>query len=692
MRFTSAAPHSCEHCERFTLNLGLDRHTVQFSCGAKEVLAADQAGCPLFHAFIESVRWKAEKARLDEGLANCCNLSFTIRYEKEDRVDPAALFLSVAWVSDDEAQNIEGLGATRLRLWASEESVASVDITSRPYELDYASSASVEFSRNCIRSCQRDHGECRRQAVDSTDQLEPELIDPNSIPSRLLQLIMKDSALHVKLIGRDLPSAIQKEAVSRQGFAVLSYCWGGDQPVKLTRNSIGRLGDGIPTSQLPKTLRDAAWLTNEIGLEYLWIDALCIMQDNIEDKIHEIPRMELYYGHSTVTICAASAAKYSEGFLLSREENPANYSIGPIQIRAKTATGASGYVQAVEEADSFNLKRPEEPIALRGWTLQESLLSRRILIFATRQLYFTCTVANASCGGFEPTLKPRVMTSYESRVVGVHTLSGLRIYPIREIWHTIVSEYTSRSLGVATDKLPAVSAMASSLPQMAKERNQKLVYLAGLMIDVSDTENYYWRTELLWIVTRMESARRVPECGPSWSWCSVDGPILPWSWSQPNDWRNTDKTQLCEYGVELESEVAPFGAVKGGFMKIYGRLKSLDSVSGVSYMISTRRDNKNERVDTDADLVLSPDTTEAAELVRKGIRGRERVSLLELMPFYENRTSPAGIIVSQIPSTGHSVRLGVFEFQKPVDKRAGAEIDAARTFFDDSSWEHVYLI
>ncbi|OTA65273.1 HET-domain-containing protein [Hypoxylon sp. EC38] len=572
------------------------------------------------------------------------------------------------------------------------DDAASVDIASRPYELDYSSPASIEFARSCIRSCQRDHRDCRRQVDDMTDQLGPELIDPNSIPSRLLQLVIKDSMLHAKLIGRGLPSAIPKETVSRQGFAILSYCWGGDQPVQLTRHSIGRLGDGIPISQLPKTLRDAAWLTNEIGLDYLWIDALCVVQDDIEDKHHEIPRMELYYGHSTVTICAASAARYSEGFLLSREEDVADYSIGPIQLRVKTSTGAFGYVQAVEEADNFNLKRPQEPIALRGWTLQESLLSRRILIFSSRQLYFTCTVANASCGGPEPVLKPRVMTSYESRVAGVHTLSGLRIYPIREIWDNIVIEYTRRFLGVATDKLPAISAMASSLPQMAKGRNQEMVYLAGLMIDVSDVENYDWRTELLWMVSRMESTRQVPGRGPSWSWCSVDGPILTWSWPQPGNWRNTDKTRLCGYGTELESEVAPFGAVKGGFVKIYARMKSLDSISGVKYMISKQRDNKNQRIDTNAPLVLSPDTRESAQLISEGTHGRERISLLELIPYYEKRTSPAGIIVTQEPNKDHHVRLGIFEFQIPDDRTTAAEIDAARTFFDDSPWQYVYII
>ncbi|KAI1139658.1 HET-domain-containing protein [Hypoxylon sp. FL0543] len=695
MSFTSKAPHSCEHCQRITLNLKLNDQATQFSCGAKEVIAADQAGCPLFHAFIESVVGKANKARFNECFSSHYNLSFTLQYEKEGELNPAALCLSVRCVPDDGTEKPEQLGASRLQLWTCEGDSASIEITSRPYEMDYASPASVEFARSCIGSCQGAHRECRRQGEDTIDNLGPELIDPNSIPSRLLQLVTKDSALHVKLVGRDLPSAIPKETVSRQGFAILSYCWGVQQPVQLTRDSINRLGDGIPIAELPKTLHDAAWYTNEVGLEYLWIDALCIMQDDFEDKLHEVPRMELYYGHSTVTICAASAARCSDGFLGSREEDPTNYSVGPIKLRVETSTGAPGYVQAVGEADHFNSKRPQEPITLRGWTLQESLLSRRILIFSSRQLYFTCTVANASCGGFERKLKSRTTASFGSQVDGIHTLSGLRYYPIRNIWHIIISEYTRRHLGFSADKLPAVSALASSLPRMAKERNQTMEYLAGLVVYVSDEvdTDTDWRAELLWTVDRMESTRYIPGRGPSFSWCSVDGPIELWSLNRPTKRGDTEKTRLCEYGAELESELAPFGAVKGAYMKLHARLKSLESLSvatGVKYMISTQIDNENR---PGATLVLSPDTREAARIVKDGLQGRERVFLLELISYHNKYfTSPAGIIVDQIPSTGHYVRLGIFEFGEPGRMTPAEEVEAMKSFFEDSPWQYVHLV
>ncbi|KAI1083123.1 HET-domain-containing protein [Whalleya microplaca] len=690
MSLTSQAPHSCDYCQKITIDLG-HKSISQLGCGIEEALTADRAGCPLFRAFLDSIN---TKVLLDSNSINRCKLNFAVRYEKENLPDfPATLVLIVSGTLNDGTKTVDIRGQSRLALWTSEDDSASVDITTRPYELDYASPTSVGFARSCIQSCQLDHEGCRRSAANIMARQGPDVIEPDSIPSRLLRLVSKDSVLHVKLIGECFPSTLQKEVVSRQGFAILSYCWGETQPMQLTHGNISDFEDGVPITQLPKSLRDAAWFTNEMGLNYLWIDALCILQDDVEDKIHEISRMELYYGQSTVTICAASASRCSEGFLMSREEDAGNYSIGPIQLRAKTSTGTFGYIQALDESDSFNMQRPAEPIALRGWTLQEALLSRRILIFSSRHLYFTCTVANASCGGLEPMLKPRVMTSFESRVVGVHTLSGLRDYPVRSVWDTIVREYTTRSLGVPADKLPAVSAMASNLIPMAKERGQNLVYLAGLMLDTSDADNYYWRTELLWAVSQMKNTCHVSDRSPSWSWSSVDGSVKTWGYAQPNGWSNTDGITLCEYGVELENEIAPFGTVKGGFVKIHARTRGLDTIAGFDYAFLTQRDYINDRVDTGRTvLALCPDTSEREEVVQRGIQGKQHVFFLELIPFNEKRPSPAGIIITQMPGVGSYVRVGMFEFQGRDNRETAAEMLARQTLFNDSPFQDVHII
>ncbi|KAI2472714.1 HET-domain-containing protein [Annulohypoxylon bovei var. microspora] len=699
MAFTSKSPHTCEHCQRVTLDFGLDKSTTQFSCGVEEAVAADQAGCPLFHAFMVSLEKK--NIRSDDLLTTHHNLTFSIRYEEENLPDfPADLVLRVDEILEDETGNIDVRGYSRVSLWTSEDNAASVDITTRPYELDPASPVSIEFARRCIQSCQNDHEQCRRSIGDIMARQGPASIDPNSIPSRLLHLVIHNSELHIKLIGQNSPSAIEKEAVSHQGFAILSYCWGGPQPIQLTHDNINYLGKGIPVSQLPKSLRDAAWFTNEIGLKYLWIDALCIFQDDIEDKVHEISRMELYYGQSTVTICAASAAKCSEGFIVPREEDVVNYNVGPIKLRAKTSLGTFGSVQALAELDYFNGRSPPEPIILRGWTLQEALLSRRILIFSSHHLYFTCTVANASCGGFEPILKARVMTTYQSRVANVHTISGLRDYPVTYVWRNLVNDYTQRYLGFPADKLPAVSALASSLIPMAKERNQKLVYLAGLMLDTSDPENYSWRNEFLWRVHQTQSTSRIPTGSPSWSWSSLSGRIItcsryPFSsnWNIAEEGEEGEEIRICEYGVELKNEIAPFSAVKGGYVKIHVRTRSLGTIGGHHYKVATESNPNTVFEETDHTmLVLVPDTAEGVHILDRGIKGEQQVFLVELVPFYETGDTPTGLIVTDITGTDHYVRVGIFEYQHPEDNQNAAEVALRKALFNGSKFEYVHIV
>lgn len=149
----------------------------------------------------------------------------------------------------------------------------------------------------------------------------------------------------------------------------------------LTAANLLHLTSGFDASEISQTIRDAIWVTQKIGLRYLWVDALCIMQDDGQDKEREIARMGKYYGGATVTICAASASTASEGFLSKREA--CSYAAGPIRLPLRNKYGD-------EEGDVFVLKEDldvEEPTTTRGWTLQESLLSRRILIFTQKQIY-----------------------------------------------------------------------------------------------------------------------------------------------------------------------------------------------------------------------------------------------------------------------------------------------------------------
>ncbi|KAI1156703.1 HET-domain-containing protein [Nemania diffusa] len=617
--YTSSSPHSCEHCRDTTIDLtdSSKETRVRLPYTFTESVLAARGGCALYQVFLDltfdGIHRKARTAWPKDR-----SISFWIRYYPETLPwDTARLQFSILASSDDaDAESV--LGGEHFSVWALEGNAAAVPISSRPYELDFKSSASTAWGRNCIRDCQLNHSECSGPLDDSE---LGEIINPASIPSRLLKLYQNENGiLHAQVIGRSMQHDIPTPEVSRRGFAVLSYCWGGPQPIQLTCETRGMLAEGYPITILPKTLADAAWFTHQLGLEYLWVDALCIFQDDPDDKGREIPRMGQYYGDATVTLCAASAIASSSGFQATPPpaEDPANYLFGPVELRVKTATGELGTLQVLKEADYLNSHREREPIVRRGWTLQESLLSRRMLIFSSLHLYFSCKEANASCGGREPLPKPRTIGMYQSRVDGVSTISGLqRMYPVVKTWDRVVNEYTQRLLGFPGDKLLAISAMAASLVRMARdERALVSRYCAGLLLDV-EGKDWGWEGELLWAVT--QPATPLGTTGltftPSWSWASVEAPVHRWEAIVSN--LPEDGIRLLDIHAQLADERNPFGAVQGGLLRLMARTRPFSTVDKAEFnLVVTRNRNLGDETydrPTRSALVVCPDTAEAED-------------------------------------------------------------------------------
>lgn len=486
-----------------------------------------------------------------------------------------------------------------------------------------------------------------------------------------------------------MESQIPMSEVSRKGFAILSYCWGGSQPIQLTRATLA-LGQGYPITILPKTLADATWFTHQLGLEYLWVDALCIFQDDADDKGREIPRMRQYYGDATVAICAASAETCSNGFLRAPPpaEDPTNYVFGPVELRIKTMTGEMGTIQALKEADYFGLHREREPIVRRGWTLQESLLSRRMLIFSSHHLYFSCRVANASCGGREPLLKSRVIGMYQSRVPGIHTIWSLqRLFPIVSTWDKVVHEYTQRLLGFSGDKLPAISAMAASLVRMAKEeRAVEFRYCAGMMFDL-EGKDWGWKGELLWTVTEPATplGTGVLTSPPSWSWASLQAPVHRWQ-ARVDDFPDEDGIRLLDVNAPLADERNPFGAVNGGVIRLVARTRSLSTIDKAESNMAVTREEATLKKKTYDDssrtaLVLRPDTMEVDEMIADG---GERILLVELIATRSNGNLrpiyPAGLLIVRLGGNPEKEncyqRVGIFEvtFQHHLKSKTQQEL------------------
>lgn len=126
---------------------------------------------------------------------------------------------------------------------------------------------------------------------------------PGVVPTRLLEI--NDSRVRLR---PSVPGETLK-------WTALSYCWGGPQPMQTTTDILAERMEDIPILLLPQTIKDAITTTREIGLSYLWVDCLCIIQDDVDDVRREISMMPRIYRNASVTISAARAKTSNEGFL-----------------------------------------------------------------------------------------------------------------------------------------------------------------------------------------------------------------------------------------------------------------------------------------------------------------------------------------------------------------------------------------
>lgn len=190
------------------------------------------------------------------------------------------------------------------------------------------------------------------------------------------------------------------EAPDEAEYFVLSYVWGeeemmamtGMRPVLLQRSWLkdNTAPRSIPLpARLPKTIEDAIRLTKDMGCCYLWVDALCIFQDDDDHSKHpHLSRMDAVYACATLTIAAGSGRHADRGlpglYGTRRSKQQVIESIDRHEMSPLLPT----YTQ-IENSRAL-------PWNLRGWTLQEKLLSLRILLFTESQVYFKCSEAISS--------------------------------------------------------------------------------------------------------------------------------------------------------------------------------------------------------------------------------------------------------------------------------------------------------
>jgi hypothetical protein len=176
-----------------------------------------------------------------------------------------------------------------------EDCIAAKYISNRMIESHTAPSEDLSTARKWLNNCVQSHPECRSR-------------DISVLPSRLISVAEEDAMGSLKLV----PTKALRASVP---WIALSYCWGGAQPIQTTRENIQARRSGIVVDTLPATVRDAIYVTREIGQSHLWIDCLCIVQDDEDDKVREINKLPAIYRGTVLAIVAAWAKSCSDGFL-----------------------------------------------------------------------------------------------------------------------------------------------------------------------------------------------------------------------------------------------------------------------------------------------------------------------------------------------------------------------------------------
>ncbi|KIW32244.1 uncharacterized protein PV07_03804 [Cladophialophora immunda] len=410
-----------------------------------------------------------------------------------------------------------------------------------------------------LSNCENEHQNCRNPLVisDKTPSrlrnsqdlenslhqspLPPRLIDVGGASSAVLQLKETDG-----LYGR---------------YCALSYSWGRSKSFRTHKVTYKDRICGFRPEDLPTTIRDAVHLTQNLGFQYLWVDALCIVQDDRDDWAKNSAIMDEIYGFATLTIAASMCEDKWQPLFRKRAQAES------IQISSPCSNDSSkrGTMTLSQSDGHFEDVVKKSVLARRAWTLQESALSLRVVYFTRERLFWECQQCILAEDGsiFDKSQSSRIFLPPLDRK------PTLELKLVR--WQSIVDDYARRKLFAASDKLPALAGLARQFHRLTSA-----TYIAGL-----------WREglplDLLWTINAelITETSQGPKSwkAPSWSWASVEGAVhsdgyqtmvLTSSAGPP-----VEQLEILDIDISPREVANPFGELTRANLHVRGKTQRL---------------------------------------------------------------------------------------------------------------------
>jgi hypothetical protein len=292
----------------------------------------------------------------------------------------------------------------------------------------------------------------------------------------------------------------------RDRYIVLSYVWGGHLDPETQWPALFLSSGEVRKAALPRTIRDAIIATEMLGERYLWVDLVCINQNDPEDFKTQISQMNIIYKNAVCTIVALYGVNAEAG-LPGVSDASRSRTESLVKINAKNIV-CGPHIDFLSAIKSSRWRE-------RAWTFQEEQSSRRCLCFGDHEVLFWCFSCNGreTLGWVPQWRNLQLREKSFAEVERESRLNGIDHWEFN-LYQGAVSEYTSRKLTYDSDVL---NAFAGALNNLEYQRGKSFV--CGLPKE--DLLN-----ALMWAPTPWASHLSRRRLFPSWTWLEWSGSAI----------------------------------------------------------------------------------------------------------------------------------------------------------------------